>query len=158
MLRARETKLQLKCKKWYGRLWGYKTVQTRTCFYPHPPQKSNINWNGWGKATFADMIKTYWWKVSLWHVRSLTQLVNNVKATTEGLLFIITFDVKNDPCTNSVKLKSKLQFCKIIFHSSLPKSNSQAMHCMNWKLVWSQCFSSLLLAQPISFLRLVYCK
>ena len=68
---------------------------------------------------------------SVARVKSLTQLVNNVKVTTEGLLLVITFDVRMTPVQIQKENQNYSSF--IIIHSSLPKSNScrQCNFCMN---------------------------
>ena len=90
MLKARETKVT-KMQKWYGRLWEATTVKPGLVFYPHP-QKSNINWKIDEEKSYIcrhdkDVIEK---SESVARVQGLTQLVHNVKATTEGSLLIIT--------------------------------------------------------------------
>ena len=143
MLRARETKVT-EMQKCYGRLWEATTVNPAHVFYPHP-QKSNINWKMDEEKSYIcrhdkDIIEK---SESVTLVKGVTQLVHNVKATSEGLLLVITFDVRMTPVQIQKENQNYSSF--IIIHSSLPKSNScrQCNFCMNWESLGLRFFLNL---------------
>lgn len=65
-------------------------------------------------------------------VWGLTQLVHNVKATTEVSLLVIIFDIRITPV--QIQKENQSYSSIVIIHLSLPKSNCcrQCNFCMDW--------------------------